>query len=79
VPGGRRRQQQQQQITAAAMRFSALLPIAFIATAFVLTFLCLFAGSSRGFMQDYAILTLNTSRLGYLEAFNRTSDNAILK
>lgn len=61
------------------MRFSALLPVVFIAASFVLTFLCLFAGSNKGFMEDYAALTLNTSRIGYLEAFDSTSDNPIVK
>ncbi|EME49379.1 hypothetical protein DOTSEDRAFT_119794 [Dothistroma septosporum NZE10] len=60
------------------MRLSALPPIAFIATSFVLTFLCLFAGSNKGFMEDYSVLTLNTSRIGYLEAFDSTSENPIL-
>ena len=46
------------------MRCSALIPIIFIAASFVLTFLCLFAGRHEGFMEDYAVLTLNTSRIG---------------
>lgn len=40
------------------MRLLALLPIALCITSLVLAFLCLFAGSRRGFMEDYAILTV---------------------
>lgn len=46
------------------MRLAALLPVAFCAASLVLTFLCLFAGSSKGWMEDYSVLTLNTSRIG---------------
>ncbi|KAL1603576.1 hypothetical protein SLS60_005164 [Paraconiothyrium brasiliense] len=34
------------------------------AAALVLAFLCLFAGHKKDFMEDYHVLTLNTSRLG---------------
>lgn len=40
------------------MRLLALLPIALCIASLVLAFLCLFAGSRRGFMEDYAILTV---------------------
>ncbi|GAB7357026.1 hypothetical protein MBLNU459_g7852t1 [Dothideomycetes sp. NU459] len=46
------------------MRASALIPTIFGLAAFVLSMLCIFAGSKKGFMEDYAIVTLNTSRLG---------------
>ncbi|KAK5127201.1 hypothetical protein LTR85_008563 [Meristemomyces frigidus] len=46
------------------MRFSAILPVLLCAAALVLSFLCLFAGSSKGFMEDYALVTLNTSEIG---------------
>lgn len=46
------------------MRGSALIPVVFGLAAFVLSMLCLFAGSKKGFMEDYAVVTLNTSRLG---------------
>ncbi|TKA66060.1 hypothetical protein B0A55_09918 [Friedmanniomyces simplex] len=46
------------------MRISALAPVLLCAAALVLSFLCLFAGSKEGFMDDYPILTLNTSRIG---------------
>lgn len=42
------------------MRFSALIPVVLSAAAFILTFLCLFAGSKKGFMEDYAIVTVST-------------------
>ncbi|KAL9535518.1 hypothetical protein SMMN14_00318 [Sphaerulina musiva] len=57
------------------MRLLALLPIALCITSLVLAFLCLFAGSRRGFMEDYAILTLNTSRLGQ-NIFNTTESSS---
>ena len=33
-------------------------------TAFILTFLCLFAGHNKSFLKDYPVFSLNTSRLG---------------
>ncbi|KAL3428457.1 SUR7 protein [Phlyctema vagabunda] len=50
------------------MRFSALLPLLFAIAAFILSMLCLFAGHKEGFMEDYDIIRLNTSRLGYAQA-----------
>ena len=41
------------------MRFSALIPVMLSVAAFILTFLCLFAGSKKGFMEDYAIVTVS--------------------
>ncbi|KAL5421746.1 hypothetical protein PMIN04_005264 [Paraphaeosphaeria minitans] len=46
------------------MRPTALIPALLSAAALVLAFLCLFAGHKKNFMEDYSILTLNTSRLG---------------
>ncbi|QIW98200.1 hypothetical protein AMS68_003718 [Peltaster fructicola] len=46
------------------MRFLAILPIVLSAVALILTFLCVFAGNTTGFMEDYALITLNTSRFG---------------
>ncbi|KXT07287.1 hypothetical protein AC578_428 [Pseudocercospora eumusae] len=60
------------------MRWLAIGPFVCCAASLVLAFLCLFAGSSKGFMEDYAVLTtkprldpnnhttnqLNTSRIG---------------
>ncbi|CZR62557.1 uncharacterized protein PAC_12454 [Phialocephala subalpina] len=47
------------------MRFSALFPMVCAVVAFVLSMLCLFAGHKPGFMEDYHIITLNTSTLGH--------------
>lgn len=47
------------------MRISALFPLACAIVAFVLSMLCLFAGHKPGFMEDYHIVTLNTSTLGH--------------
>ncbi|KAF2204173.1 hypothetical protein GQ43DRAFT_429181 [Delitschia confertaspora ATCC 74209] len=46
------------------MRPLALIPALCCAAALVLSFLCLFAGHKKGFMEDYHLLTLNTSRIG---------------
>jgi len=40
------------------MRFSALLPVVLCLGALVLSFLCLFAGSSKGFMDSYDLVTV---------------------
>lgn len=52
------------QLTSTTMRFSAVLPVLLGLASFILTMLCLFAGSKKGFMEDYAVVTLNTSQLG---------------
>ncbi|KAH0147843.1 hypothetical protein KCU67_g11688, partial [Aureobasidium melanogenum] len=54
------------------LRPTALIPVIFGLGAFVLTMLCIFAGSKPDFMQDYSIVTLNTSRIG-TNVFNTTS------
>ncbi|KAF2626820.1 hypothetical protein BU25DRAFT_72594 [Macroventuria anomochaeta] len=46
------------------MRPTALIPALCCAAALVLSFLCLFAGHKKGFMEDYHLLTLNTSMIG---------------
>lgn len=46
------------------MKFTAGLPLVFSMVSFVLTMLCLFAGSKKGFMEDYHVLVFNTSALG---------------
>jgi len=55
------------------MRFIAILPILCCTVALILSFLCLFAGHKKDFMEDYHLLTLNTSRLG-TTLFDTTSD-----
>ncbi|KAH8804946.1 actin cortical patch SUR7/pH-response regulator pali [Xylogone sp. PMI_703] len=57
------------------MRFTALLPFACAVVAFILSMLCLFAGHKRGFMEDYHILTVNTSTLGH-NLFNDTASSS---
>ncbi|KAH7391529.1 actin cortical patch SUR7/pH-response regulator pali [Cadophora sp. MPI-SDFR-AT-0126] len=47
------------------MRITALFPLACAIVGFVLSMLCLFAGSKKNFMEDYNIITLNTSTLGH--------------
>ena len=46
------------------MRFLAILPVLCCTAALILSFLCLFAGHKKGFMEDYSLLTLNTSAVG---------------
>lgn len=46
------------------MRLSALFPLACAIVAFVLSMLCLFAGHKPGFMEEYHIVSVNTSSLG---------------
>ncbi|RFU75213.1 hypothetical protein TARUN_7017 [Trichoderma arundinaceum] len=46
------------------MRFVVLIPLILSFIAFVLTNLALFAGHQQGFMEDYAVIRLNTSMLG---------------
>ncbi|KAK5941974.1 hypothetical protein PMZ80_005925 [Knufia obscura] len=55
------------------MRWSSILTLLCSAAALILSFLCLFAGSKRSFLQNGDLLTLNMSRLGYLgDTFNTT-------
>lgn len=46
------------------MKFTAGIPLIFSMVSFVLTMLCLFAGSKKGFMEDYHVIVFNTSTLG---------------
>lgn len=63
----------------AIMRISAVAPVLLCVAALVLSFFCLFAGSKRGFIDDYSILTLNTSRIGasFLNASHSSSNPLI--
>lgn len=47
------------------MRWSSIITLLCSAAALVLSFLLLFAGNTRSFLQNTDVLTLNTSRLGY--------------
>lgn len=58
------------------MRLSSILTALCCIGAFVLSLLCLFAGSNRTFIQNGDLLTVNMSRLGYVgEVFNTTNGN----
>jgi hypothetical protein len=52
------------------MRFSALIPVLFSVGAFILTLLCVFAGSKVNFLENGNMVTLNTSQLGHFKAFS---------
>jgi hypothetical protein len=61
------------------MRPTALIPTLCCVAALILSFLCLFAGHKQGFMEDYHLLTLNTSLLGEtLLEEDRTSSNPLI-
>ncbi|KAH7379230.1 actin cortical patch SUR7/pH-response regulator pali [Phaeosphaeria sp. MPI-PUGE-AT-0046c] len=61
------------------MRFSALVPALCCLAALILSFLCLFAGHKQSFMEDYHLVTLNTSQVGQtLLPEDRSSDNPII-
>ncbi|RDL31958.1 Uncharacterized protein BP5553_09360 [Venustampulla echinocandica] len=47
------------------MRPLALVPLACAIVGFIVSMLCLFAGHKPGFMEDYHIITVNTSSLGH--------------
>ncbi|KAL6836631.1 actin cortical patch SUR7/pH-response regulator pali [Trichoderma sp. SZMC 28015] len=49
---------------AVLLRFAVLIPLIFSFVAFVLTNLTLFAGSKKGFMEEYAVVRINTTMLG---------------
>jgi hypothetical protein len=57
------------------MRFSAIFPLLCSLVALILTLLCLFAGSSKSFLPNAELLTLNTSRLGHTSLFNTSDGN----
>ncbi|CAN9316360.1 unnamed protein product [Alternaria alternata] len=57
------------------MRFIAILPVLCCTAALILSFLCLFAGHKKGFMEDYSLLTLNTSAVGQNLISSATSDS----
>jgi general stress protein CsbA len=42
------------------MRLLALVPLALSVAALILSFLCLFAGSKKGFLEEYAIVTVSS-------------------
>ena len=56
------------------MRWSSILTVVCSLAALILALLCLFAGSSRTFLQNADVLTLNVSQIGQVEVFNTTSN-----
>jgi hypothetical protein len=46
------------------LRLFIVLPLILTGIAFILSVLCVYAGSKPGMMDDYAVFTLNTSRMG---------------
>lgn len=58
------------------MRFLIGIPIILSIAAFIIAFLALFAGRQPGFMTDYHIVMLNTSRLGQDLIPTRTNGNS---
>lgn len=59
------------------MRFAAVFPFLCALAAFVLALLAVLAGSRQDFLQNFDMLTLNTSRLGQLD-FNSSSGDGLL-
>ncbi|KAF6842275.1 SUR7 protein [Colletotrichum musicola] len=57
------------------MHFTAIVPLVLSMGAFILSFLALFAGHKEGFMEDYDVVRLNMSRLGY-NLLNTSSDSS---
>ncbi|KAF6240948.1 hypothetical protein HO173_000741 [Letharia columbiana] len=57
----------------------ALVPLLFILTAFILSMLCIFAGSKRGYLEDADLFTLNTSMLGRTTLDTSKTSSSILK
>ncbi|KAF2498157.1 integral membrane protein-like protein [Lophium mytilinum] len=58
------------------MRPTALVPALLCAASLVLTFLCLFAGHKRDFMENFHLVTLNTSRIGQNLLNSSTAGNS---
>ncbi len=57
------------------LRLLAVVPAVLCTAALILSFLCLFAGSKKGFMEDYAVLTVSRASL---EVLNRTNERRSL-
>ncbi|KAF2756382.1 hypothetical protein EJ05DRAFT_63774 [Pseudovirgaria hyperparasitica] len=61
------------------IRIFAIIPALLSAGALVISFLCLFAGNKPGFMEDFNLFNLNTSRIGSTLAENALNgENSIL-
>ncbi|KAL8988891.1 MAG: hypothetical protein Q9177_002101 [Variospora cf. flavescens] len=61
------------------MRLTAIFPLLCTLIAFILSLLCIFAGSKTGYIQHADILTLNTSMLGRLKIDTSESSPSFLK
>ncbi|RDA82378.1 hypothetical protein CP532_4013 [Ophiocordyceps camponoti-leonardi (nom. inval.)] len=59
---------------AAAGRFLVLLPVVLALVSFILTSLTLFAGHKQGFMEEYAVIRINTSHIGH-NLFDKRDDD----
>jgi len=57
------------------MRLLPIFPVLLSVGALILAFLCLFAGSKPGFMEDFSIVNLNVSRIGQNLIADRTTSN----
>jgi len=60
------------------MRFLALFPLVCALAAFILSLLCIFAGSKVGYLENADIMTLNTSLLGEFTLKNTSSSGSSL-
>ncbi|KAL9004146.1 MAG: hypothetical protein Q9188_003016 [Gyalolechia gomerana] len=60
------------------MRFTAIFPLLCTLVAFILSLLCIFAGSKTGYIEEADILTLNTSMLGRLRLNTSKNSNSLL-
>ncbi|CAF9929599.1 MAG: hypothetical protein HETSPECPRED_007412 [Heterodermia speciosa] len=60
------------------MRITAVVPLLFSLIAFILSLLCVFAGSKRGYLENGDLLTLNTSMLGRLTLNTSSSHSSLL-
>ncbi|CAF9931631.1 hypothetical protein IMSHALPRED_008670 [Imshaugia aleurites] len=57
----------------------ALVPLLLILAAFILSMLCIFAGSKRGYLEEANLFTVNTSMLGRTTLDASKSSSSILK
>ncbi|KAL8721699.1 MAG: hypothetical protein Q9181_007649, partial [Wetmoreana brouardii] len=60
------------------MRPTAIFPLLCTLVAFILSLLCIFAGSKRGYIEQGDILTLNTSMLGRVTLNTSKSSSSLL-
>lgn len=63
----------------AVKRRWALVPLLFVLAAYILSMLCIFAGSSKGYLPEADLFTLNTSMLGRTTLDTSKTSSSILK